>query len=101
MEGTGGGREGREGKREEGREGKEGRLDGGGRGGRKGRNEGKGKVRGWEGELVPPLPTTYLRHARQYSGRREASFELSNATICPHGSKLWCSDLAIGNALRG
>jgi len=38
-------------------------LDGGGRGGRKERDEGKGKGRGWEGELVPAPPMTCLRHA--------------------------------------
>jgi len=36
----------------------------------------------------------------QYSSRREAFLELSNAIICPQSSKLWCSDLAIDNALR-
>jgi len=37
--------------------------------------------------------------SRQYSGRREASFELSNATISLQRWKLWCSDLAVDNAL--
>jgi len=37
----------------------------------------------------------------QYSGHQEASFELSNATICPQGSILWYSDLAIDNTLQG
>jgi len=41
-------------------------------------------------------------HYQQHSDHREASFELSSATICPQGSKLWCSeDLAVDNALRG
>jgi len=53
---------------------------------------------------VPPPPRGHDLFATrpcQYSGRREASFELSNATVCPHGSKLWCSDLAIDNENRG
>ena len=29
-------------------------------------------------------------HYRQYSDRRKASFKLSNATICPQCSILWC-----------
>ena len=104
MKGTGG--EGRGGgKGEEGREGKEGRLDGRVRGGRKGRDEGKGKGRGREGVGRGnwcPLPhDLFATRPCQYSGRREASFQLSNATICPRGSKLWCSDLAVDNALRG
>jgi len=40
-------------------------------------------------------------HHRRYSGRREASFKLSNTTICVQGSKLWCSQLAIDNAFGG
>jgi len=99
MEGTGG--EGREGKGEK-RMG-EGEKKGGwtvegGEGGKEG-------MKGREREVVgggagAPHDLFAPRHC-QYSGRREASFELSNATVCPHGSKLWCSDLAIDNALRG
>ena len=37
----------------------------------------------------------------QYSGRREVSFELLNATICPQAWLLWCSDVAIENASWG
>jgi len=61
----------------------------GGKEGMKGRG---GRGAGAPHDLFAPRPC-------QYSGRREASFELSNATICPHGSKLLCSDLAIDNAL--
>jgi len=73
---------------------------GGGRGGRKGKDEGKGSVVGgsWclpPDDLFAPRPSIYHQH----SGRQEASFELSNTTICPRGSKLWCSDLANENAL--
>ena len=53
--------------------------------------------------FVRHFPVLQIQRPRpcQYSGRREASFELSNATIYPHGLKLWCSDRAIDNALRG
>ena len=40
-------------------------------------------------------------HYRQYSGRRKASFKLSNATICPECSKPRCLDPTIDNALWG
>jgi len=95
-------REGKGGKGKERRGGKRGEKKGvgGGRGWRKGRDEGKGNGKGWEGSWCPPHDFFAPRPC-QYSGPREASFELSNATICPHGSKLWCSDLAIDNALRG
>ena len=74
----------------------------GGIGGRKGRDEGNEKGER-AGELVSASPSHDLFAPRpcQYSGRREAFFDLSNATICPHGLKLWCSNLAIDNALRG
>ena len=72
---------------------------GGGRGGKEGMNGREGKGRGG-GAGAPPPHDLFSTRPCQYSGRREASFELSNATICPHGSKLWCPDLAIDNALR-
>jgi len=55
--------------------------------------KGRGGGAGAPHDLFVPRPC-------QYSDCQEASFELSKATICPHGSKLWCSDLAIDNALR-
>jgi len=59
----------------------------------------KGRQGVGRGSWYPPHDLFAPRPC-QYSGCREASFELSNATISPHGSKLWCSDLGIDNALR-
>ena len=89
-----GGTEGREGK------GKEGRLDGGGRGGRKGRDEGKGLG----GGTGAPSHMTSLRHSPASiaaAEKRPLSHQTPQSVHTPHGSKLWCTDLAIDNALRG
>ena len=67
----------------------------GGKEGMKGRErDGVGR-----GNWCPPHDLFAPRPC-QYSGRRKVSFELSNATICPHGSKLWCSDLTIDNGVK-
>ena len=83
MEGTGGEREGKG--EEEGKRG--GWTVEGGKEEMKGRErEGVGTG---EGELVPPPPhDLFATRPCQYSSRQKASFQLSNATICPHGSKL-------------
>jgi len=98
MEGTRGGGEGKEGGEEEGREGK---RRGGWREGVKEReDEGKGK--GWGGELVPPPHMTCLRHAPasiEAAEKRPLSYQTPQSVHCL--VKLWCSDLAIDNALWG
>jgi len=102
MEWTGGEGRGREGKvreRRGGDRGRKGRVDGG-EGGKEGMKGRKGKVWGG-GAGAPPPHDLFAPRPCQYSGCREVSFELSNATICLHGSKLWCSDLTIDNALWG
>jgi len=81
-----------------------GKRRGGGReGGRKGRDEGREKGRVGRGSWCPPPPrSTCLRHApTSIAAAEKCPSSYQNATICPHGSKLWCSDLAIDNALRG
>ena len=67
--------------------GKEGTIGGTG----KRRGDGKGKGRREKGARTGLVCATHLPVYRQYSGCREASFELLNVTICLHGSKLSCS----------
>jgi len=37
----------------------------------------------------------------QYMRRPKTSFQLTTATICPQALLVWCSDLALENALWG
>ena len=55
-------------------------------------------------DFTDPRFTTCLRHAPASiaaAEKRPLSYQTPQSVHNPHGLKLWCSDLAIDNALRG